>query len=938
MKVKFIVFIILFSALNIFAQDSVQTFLAVQSTGVEEFHNLHPKYDGRGTLIFVLDTGVDMGIDGLKKTSTGDVKVIDVQDFTGEGDVKLYEADTDEEDGRQMFINEEKGYKVFGADKLTYQAIDGNYYIGAFKESRLINSSSHAADLNNDGDTEDTYYVVAFETVAESDSFWVAYFDTNGDDDLSDETPLRNYKVDKQSFTFKRAEGLPQLTFAVNIFPERKVVSLHFDDGAHGTHVSGIAAGYHIGNENLNGVAPGAQIISCKLGNNLFSGGATVTESMKKAYLYADKISKERKEPCIVNMSFGIGSEIEGKSEMEEFLNDLLKKNPYLYVCVANGNEGPGISSSGLPASSNYVFSSGAVLAKEVGRDLFGTSLDSDIVLYFSSRGGEVSKPDICSPGASTSTVPNFSGNDRFWGTSMASPYTAGVVSLILSGIKTEFPDIKVPSQLVFKAIRESATNMDGYTPIDQGGGLINVPRAFELLKKYIKNGEVKKFETYTISSTAPNMPNYRSQNLYLRDGSFLTGDETFSFNIKRNNFQDKNKFYRIYNIKSDSDWLIPIQKKTYLRNNQGTAINVKFDKSKMTQPGLYCSRIKAYRDDKTRFPEFDMLATVILPYHFNVSNNYEQNIEDKSIDAGKIDRYFIEVPNGQTSMKIVLSRNPKKYSMTRFRVFDPDGRGMGLSSLLYSLDNENKVEKYYYDLTPGVYEVDVEGYFRAAESSDYSLSVKFFGINRLDDKPLSSENNTVEIINLFNKIERLDLSGEMIGYKKDNIVKLEGKDVYEYPFVLKKDEAGKKFTISLSKEDFNKVTDFSLMILDSAGYAVDKNGLTYKKGSVSVSHSGKDGNEKFTLKLIPAFSNEPENMKINILEETTFQNTANVDVKFSHRNSVTLFPEIPVKLNCSFSKPENTIPDGAVAFGKIYFQSQANGEILYELPIIFNF
>ena len=433
-------------------------------------------------------------------------------------------------------------------------------------------------------------------------------------------------------------------------------------------------------------------------------------------------------------------------------------------------------------------------------------------------------------------------------------------------------------------------------------------------------------------------MPGYHAPDLYLRDGSFLTGDETFTFRIKRDNFQNKNKFYRIYNIKSDSDWLIPIQKKTYLRNDQGTAITVKFDKSKMTGPGLYCGRIKAYRDDRTKFPEFDMLATVVIPYHFDASNNYEQSFDNKTIDAGKIDRYFIEVPNGQTSMHVVLSRNNKKYSMTRFRLFDPDGRGVDLSSLLYSLDNNEKVDNFYYNLEPGVYEIDVEGYFRATESSDYTLAVKFYGINKLDDKNLSAENNTVEVINLFNRVERFDLSGELTGYKTEHVVTLSGEDVYEYPFELKPDEMKKVFNISLSKNDFNMVTDFSMMILDSSGYAVDKNGLTYRKGSVSVSQSQNDGSNKFVLKLIPAFSNEPEDMTINIVEETYFQNTGNVDVKFSGRNSVTLFPQIPVKLNCSFSKPESVIPERAEAFGKIYFNSQSNGEIQYELPIIFNF
>ena len=430
-----------------------------------------------------------------------------------------------------------------------------------------------------------------------------------------------------------------------------------------------------IDGSTVNGVAPGAKVIALKLGNNLFTGGATVTGSMKKAYLYADKISKERKEPCIVNMSFGIGAEIEGQAEMENLITKLMKDNPYLYICVANGNEDP-----------EYFFRRIAVIfrlcillrscinQKRRKRSLWCKTELHDIILYFSSRGGEVDKPDVVSPGAAFSTVPNYMPSDRFWGTSMASPYTSGVMSLLLSAAAKEYPDTKIPSELLYEAVRQSATYMENYTWIDQGHGYINAEKAWELLKKYIDQGEVKNYEHYTITSLAPNMPDNKAPNLYLRDGSFLTGKETFNFIVRRDNFQKEGKFYRGYSIKTDADWIIPVQKKTYIRNDQPAGVNVKFDKSKISKPGLYCGRISATRDDHTKMPEFDMLATVVIPYEFNSSNNYQMEWNNEKVDVGMVNRYFIKVPAGQTTMHIELSKAGKEYTRARYRIADPAG------------------------------------------------------------------------------------------------------------------------------------------------------------------------------------------------------------------------------------------------------------------------
>ncbi len=926
------------AVISIYAQESGPTFIELKDTGVEEFLNLHPEYDGRGTIIIILDTGVDFGVDGLKQTSTGEVKFLDVQDFTHEGDVQLYEAEVDKEEGKTIFSYEEEELSVQASSALQYSPVENQYYIGGFAEEILKNSDSGAGDLNGDGDLEDVFVMVAFETTEGGESFWVVYLDLNGNGDISDDNVLRNYKEKQDAFSFEFPGDLPPLTMGLNVLPDQKIVSFHFDDGSHGTHVAGIAGGYQIGGIDFNGVAPGANMMSMKLGNNLFTGGCTVTESMKKAYEYADKVSKEVKVPVVINMSFGIGSELEGHADIEKFLESLTEENPYLYICVGSGNEGPGISTVGLPSASYAVFASGAVLTKEIGADNYGATLNKDIILYFSSRGGEVRKPDVCSPGACTSTVPNWTGWDRFWGTSMAAPYSAGVVSLLLSAASQEYPDVKIPSQLLFKAIRESATKMDGYSNLDQGHGYINVMNAYNLLKKYIDAGEVKKFETYTISSLAPNAPNERAQNLYLRNGSFIRSEDTYSFSIKRNGFQEGEKFYRAFRIESDNDWLIPIQKTTYIRNEQATFVNVKFDLDKMKEPGLYTGRLTAYRDDKSGFPEFEMQATVVMPYRFSYEDNYSKSWKNEKVEQGLFKRYFIELPAGQTGMNIKLAASGKDYARARFYLFDPNGIEKDMSPTIHTLDNKNDVEATYFNLEPGVYEVDVDGYFLAKGVSTYDLTVQFYGINRLDNKIINAGDNQIEIVNLFDSPSTYNLNGQFTGYTVEHDITISGSEKFSMPIVLRKNEASKEIKLNLSKEDFSKLTDLAFLIYDKDGYQVESSALSYSEGSISVNNTSDSDSTEYIFEIVPGFALGSSSADIHLTEMTTFKNEYTFDVVNERKSTVTLYPSLPKQLQINFDAPNEFFPENSQPTGKITFESTASKKAEYELPIKFKF
>ncbi|MCB9206077.1 MAG: S8 family serine peptidase [Ignavibacteriales bacterium] len=927
--VKYLI-IILISFVQLIAQDSSQTFLSLRNTGVEAFQNKYPDYDGRGTIILVLDTGVDMGVDGLTKTSTGEVKVIDVQDFTGQGDIQFYEAEIDEENDTLFFINEEHNIKVAGAGKLKYSSKDDNYFIGVIKESLWKNSGSGASDVNGNGSENDEFVFVTFEVNENSEKYWVVFLDTNSDGDLTDEKPLRNYKENLDSFVLPNKNGLPQFTLGLNIFPENNLVSFYFDDGSHGTHCAGIAAGNRIGETDLFGVAPGAKVIGLKLGNNNLSGGATVAESMKKAYLYADKISKEKQEPCIINMSFGVGSEIEGQSEIETFLERLVERNPYLYISTSNGNEGPGLSTSGMPSASNAIFSTGAVLSKEVGNDLYGTTLDKDIILHFSSRGGEVSKPDVVAPGACVSTVPNFSRGDRFWGTSMASPYSAGVMAVLLGAAKSEFPDIKIPSQLIYKVLRESAVPMEDYLCIDQGKGLINIENAYNLLKEYIKNSELKNFETYSIKSFAPNMPNNYAPNLYIRDASYLNGDETFYYRVSRNNFNDQDKFYRIYNLKSNADWLKVIQKKVHIRNDQPVYIEVQADNSILKNPGLYNARIDATRADKTNMPEFDMMATIIVPYEFNTANNYNLYFENENLNPGMHKRYFLKIPNGTSNLNIKVTSGKNDFTSVRYYLHDPDGREKIFGTLEATSDAGEKIS-YVNNLEAGVYEFVILGQFTSSQKSTFNIDFNIDGINILGHS--ISKEKEITVVNYFSKSNEYDISGKVLGYKKDFVIETKGEKSYTIPIVLNEGESKKSFDISLEKDVFNKVTDFALMIYDKNGKAVEVGGMSYKDESITVERSNAGGKEIYSFELIPGFANEPSDISINVSEKTYFTTQTDINIA-NYKNSLTMYPDQKYKLICNYELLDITLPEGSNYFGELYFKSVKSKDVEFTKTI----
>ncbi|KRF41389.1 serine protease [Terrabacter sp. Soil810] len=704
-------------------------YMPIGDTGAAQFTAAHPAWDGRGTTIGIVDSGIDLDHPALATTTTGERKITDW--------VTATDPFTDD-DPTWLKMSTQVSGPSFAVNGAAYVAPAGSYRFAVFNEGDPRLGGEVGSDVNRDGDSTDKFAVLwdpAAGTVR---------VDTDQDNNLTNDQVLTDYakKFDVGHFgadnpATAEHESMP---FVVQTDGKNKVVNIGIVSGEHGTHVAGITAANQMFGGAMSGAAPGAKLKSVRV--CMFITGCTSHALIEGMTFIAKQGNVD-----VINMSIGGLPALNDGNNTRAVLYNRLIDQYNVQMFISAGNNGSGLNTIGDPAVASKVLAVGSYISKETWQKNYGSdSAYADNLHGFSSRGPREDggfKPEIVAPGAAISTTPMWetsspvpgtydlpAGYSMLQGTSMASPQAAGAGALLVSAAKQSGLQSK-PSQ-IREALTSSARYLDParFGAYEQGNGLINVGAAWDLLKTNLKPVDISSsVAVHTILSDFLATPG-RGEGIFDREGVAVGDSYTRTYTFTRTSGGGGSRTYNLAWTGNDGTFASPAF--VALPLNAPTTLTVTVHP---TAAGAH-SAILNLDDPSTSGIEKQTLNTVVAAEAFTAANNYSVTHRGM-IGRNQVTSYFYNVPANTPAFKVDLEGGGSApgAGQIRFLRFHPYGVAIDDNSSLSCYNPTSggcagsPTSRTTSNPQAGVWEVTVEARRTSdVDSAPYTLTASVLG------------------------------------------------------------------------------------------------------------------------------------------------------------------------------------------------------------------
>ncbi|SES44573.1 S8 family serine peptidase [Actinokineospora terrae] len=627
----------------------VNPYMPIGDTNAAQFVNEHPTWDGRGTTVAIVDSGIDLDHPSLNKTSTGERKISDWVTYT---DPTFTDGVNNDDDPTWIQMSTPTTGPENGLP-----GESGALRYGVFNERDARLGGELGNDVNRDGNPAGSSGLFGVLWNPATGTVWV---DTNQNKNFGDDQALTDYKVKYDIGYFGKdnpatpvKESLP---YVVQTDVANNVVNIGIVSGAHGSHVAGIVAGNRLFGGTVNGAAPGAKLVSVRV--CLFITGCT-NHALLEGMIYSARDAGAD----VINMSIGGLPPLNDANNARAELYDRLIDTYNVQMFISAGNSGAGLNTVGDPSVATKVLSVGSYITKETWKSNYGSDLGRAESLHgFSSRGPREDggfKPDIIAPGSAISTVPTWQagqpvpgtytlppGYAQFNGTSMASPQAAGAAALLVSAAKAK--NVSHTAAQIRTAFRSTARFVDGLGAYEQGNGLIDTKKAWALLKDNPKITDISAtVPVNTVLSPLLKTPGVGT-GIYDREGVKAGDRYTRTYTFKRTTGSDYPVTYQAKWVGNDGTFSsLPV---ITLPKNSAVKYTVTINPR---SAGIH-SAILNLDSPLTSGIEAQTLNTVVAAEDFTSANGFSVR-KGGQLGRNEVAKFYYRVPANTPAFKVDL-------------------------------------------------------------------------------------------------------------------------------------------------------------------------------------------------------------------------------------------------------------------------------------------